>query len=344
MENFGGEIVFKGFPKDEFGLATAHFVIGAEGEGVGDEVWIEKGNAHLERVGHARAIDFGQDALLQIKFGAKVEDAFEPAGKATAVNEAGDIFKGIVALELVAGVGGEEVVPLAVAAGTHPKEKTNFSGQAESFEELGEEEREAFVIVGDGQALDEVVNSDANPDGKEGEALDKEMGLKAGVTGEKFVPAISTEDGFDFSSGELGQEPCWHEGGIAEGFVEAAVNGGKRLGDIFGREGLVVVFGTDLAGDHFGEGKLIIGGLLKANGEGVEFFLGEGGGEGGDGAGVDPTAEENADFDITAELVADGFLQKFAGGASGFIEGAGADGVVFDGEVVKIFGATAGGR
>jgi hypothetical protein len=103
---------------------------------------------------------------------------------------------------------------------------------------------------------------------------------------------------------------------------------------------LVVVFGTHLAGDHFGEGKFVIGGFLEADGERVEFLFGKRGSQGGHRAGVDAAAEENSDLHITAQLVTDCFTKKFAGGLSGFIEGACSDRVVFDREVVKIFGPT----
>ena len=103
------------------------------------------------------------------------------------------------------------------------------------------------------------------------------------------------------------------------------------------------MFGAHLASDHFGEGKFVVGGFLKTNREGVEFLLGQRSGEGGYGAGVDAAAEEDSDLHITAQLVADCLTKKFAGGLSGFIEGACPDRIVFDGEVVKIFGPTTGG-
>jgi hypothetical protein len=95
-----------------------------------------------------------------------------------------------MALELVAGIGGEKVVPFAVAAGPHPEKETNFSGQTESFEELGHEKRKAFVVVGYGKALDEMVDGNANAYGEKGEAFNKKMGLKAGVSCKKFISAI----------------------------------------------------------------------------------------------------------------------------------------------------------
>ena len=198
--------------------------------------------------------------------------------------------------------------------------------------------------MGDGQALDEMVDGDADAYGEKGEAFHEQMGLKAGVAGKKLIPSVSTENGFYFSSGELGEEPGRHEGGIAEGFVEATINGGNRLGDIFGREGLVVVLRADLAGDHFGKGKLVVGGFLKTDGEGVKFTASERGGEGGHGAGVDSSAKKDSDIHIAAQLVADSFAKQFAGGLGGFIEGACADGIVFDRQIVKIFGSATGGR
>jgi hypothetical protein len=87
-----------------------------------------------------------------------------------------------MALELVPSVGGEKVVPFAVAAGPHPEKETNFSGQTESFEELGHEKRKAFVVVGYGKALDEMVDGNAYTYGEKGEAFNEKMGLKAGVS------------------------------------------------------------------------------------------------------------------------------------------------------------------
>jgi hypothetical protein len=71
-----------------------------------------------------------------------------------------------------------------------------------------------------------MVDGDADAYGEKGEAFHEQMGLKAGVAGKKLIPSVSTENGFYFSSGELGEEPGRHEGGIAEGFVEATINGG----------------------------------------------------------------------------------------------------------------------
>ncbi len=79
VKNLMGEIVFEGFPKNQLGLAPAHFVVGTKGEGVRDEIGVEEGHADFEGVGHAGTIDFGQDTLLQVKFRAKVEDSFEAA-------------------------------------------------------------------------------------------------------------------------------------------------------------------------------------------------------------------------------------------------------------------------
>jgi hypothetical protein len=95
-----------------------------------------------------------------------------------------------MALKLVPSVGGEEVVPFAVSAGSHPKKETNFSGQTKSFEELGHEKRKAFVVVGYGKALDEMVDGNANAYGEKGEALDEKMGLKAGISCKQFISAI----------------------------------------------------------------------------------------------------------------------------------------------------------
>ncbi len=343
MEDFGRKIVFESFPKNQFGLAAAHFVVGAKREGVGDEIGVEKGNANFEGVSHAGAVDFHQDALLKVQFCAKVKNTFEAARETAAVGEASDILESVMALELVASIGGEEIVAFAISARSHPEKKTNFGGQTQSFEKLRHDEGKTFVVVRDGKALDQMVDGHPDSDGKKGEPFHEQMGLEAGVAGKQFIPPIPAQNGFYFSGGELGQEPCWHKGGIAEGFVETAINGGNRLGDIFGREGLVVVLGADLAGDHFGEGEFVIGGFLEADGERVEFLFGKRGGQGGHGAGVDSSAEKDADFHITSELVADCFTKKFAGGLSGFIEGACSDRIVFDGEVVKIFGPTTGG-
>lgn len=82
-------------------------------------------------------------------------------------------------------------MPFAVATGSHPEKETNFSGQTESFQELGHEKRKAFVVVGDGKALDEMVDGYADAYWEKGEALDEKMGLKAGVSCKQFISAIS---------------------------------------------------------------------------------------------------------------------------------------------------------
>ena len=76
MEDFGWKIVFESFPKNQFRLAAAHFIIGTKREGVGDEIRIEKGNTNFEGVSHAGAVDFHQDALLKVQFCAKVKNTF----------------------------------------------------------------------------------------------------------------------------------------------------------------------------------------------------------------------------------------------------------------------------
>ena len=104
-----------------------------------------------------------------------------------------------------------------------------------------------------------------------------------------------------------------------------------------------MVFGADAAGHLFGIGQLVVGGFGEADGERVELLSGERGGEGGDAAGVNPAAEEDADLHVAAQLVADGFVEKFPGFFGGFVEGTGAHGIVLDGQIPEIFGASAGG-
>jgi len=106
----------------------------------------------------------------------------------------------------------------------------------------------------------------------------------------------------------------------------------------------VVVLGADLAGDHFGKGKFVVGGLLKTDREGVKFLLSQRSGKGGYGAGVDSSAEKDSDFHITSELVADSFTEKFAGGLGGLIKRSCPDGIILDRKIIKIFGSAAGGR
>ena len=116
-----------------------------------------------------------------------------------------------MALELLASIGGEEIVALAISARSHPEKKTNFGGQTQSFEELSHNEGKTFVVVGDGKALDEVIDGDADAYGEKGEALDEKMGLEAGVACKKFVPPIPAQDGFYFSCGQAGKKPGGNE-------------------------------------------------------------------------------------------------------------------------------------
>jgi len=76
MEDFGRKIVFESFPKNQFRLAAAHFIIGTKREGVGDEIRIKKGNTNFQGVSHAGAVDFHQDALLKVQFCTKVKNTF----------------------------------------------------------------------------------------------------------------------------------------------------------------------------------------------------------------------------------------------------------------------------
>ena len=211
MEDFGWKIVFESFPKNQFRLAAAHFIIGAKGEGMGDEIGVEKGNANFEGVSHAGAVDLHQDALLKVQFCAKVKNTFEAARETAAVGEASDILESVMALELVASIGGEEIVAFAISARSHPEKKTNFGGQTESFEELGHEKRKAFVVVGDGQALDQMVDGHPDSDGKKGEPFHEQMGLEAGVAGKQFIPPIPAQNGFYFSGGQPGKKPGGNE-------------------------------------------------------------------------------------------------------------------------------------
>jgi hypothetical protein len=188
--------------------------------------------------------------------------------------------------------------------------------------------------------LNEVIDGDADTYGEKGEAFDEQMGLEAGVACKQFIPPIPAQNGFYFSCGQPGKKPGGNKGGISKGFIETTVNGGDGLGNVFGSEGLVVVFGTHLAGDHFGKWEFVIGGFLESDREGVKFLFGKRGGQSGHGAGVDTSAEKNSDFHITTQLVADSFAKEFAGGLGGFIEGACSNRIVFDREVVKIFGPT----
>ena len=52
-------------------------------------------------MGHAGAVHLGKNAFLKVKFGAEVENPFQPAGQATSVGETGDILKGVVTVKLV---------------------------------------------------------------------------------------------------------------------------------------------------------------------------------------------------------------------------------------------------
>jgi hypothetical protein len=226
VKNFGGKIMFEGLAEDEFGLATSHFVIGSKGEGVGDEIGIEEGNPDFEGVCHASAIDLHQDAFLKIQFRAKVEDSFQTSREATAVGEAGDVFEGVVAVELVAGIGGEKIVALAIAAGSHPKEKTDLCGEAEPFQKLSHKKRKALVVVGDREALDQVIDGDPDADGKEREPFNEKVGLEAGISCKKFISSVSAKYGFYFSGCQTSEEPGWNEGGVAERFIQTSVDGG----------------------------------------------------------------------------------------------------------------------
>lgn len=225
--------MFEGLAEDEFGLATSHFVIGSKREGVGDEIGIEERNPDFEGVCHAGAIDLHQDAFLKIQFRAKVEDSFQTSGKAAAVGEAGDVFEGVVAVELVAGIGGEEIVALAISAGSHPKEETDFCGKAETFEKLCHEKGKALVVVGNGKAVDQVIDGDPDADGKERESFNEKVGLEAGISCKKFISSVSAKYGFYFSGCQTGEKPGWNEGGVAERFIQTSVDGGQGLRNIF---------------------------------------------------------------------------------------------------------------
>jgi len=182
---------------------------------VADEIDVEERDSHFQGVGHGGAVDLHEDALLEVELGAEVKEAFQATGEAAALGQAGDIFKWIGAVELVAGVGRKKIPALRVATGPHPKEEANFRRKAEALDELGQKERKTFVVMGNGEALDDVIDGIAYGDGKEGKAFQQEMGLEAGVAGKEFVPAVPAQDGFDLRGGESGKKPSGDEGGIA---------------------------------------------------------------------------------------------------------------------------------
>jgi hypothetical protein len=114
---------------------------------------------------------------------------------------------------------------LAIAAGSHPKEKTDFCGEAEPFQELRHDKRKTLVVVGNGKALDQVINGDSDADGKKRESFDQKVGLEAGISCKKFIPSVSAKYGFHFSGCQASEEPGWNEGGIPERFIQTAVDG-----------------------------------------------------------------------------------------------------------------------
>jgi hypothetical protein len=113
-----------------------------------------------------------------------------------------------MALEFVADIRGEKIITLGIAASAHPKEKANFGRQAESFEKLSENERDALVIMRYWEALENMVNGVADADGKKGKAFDKKMSLKAGITCEKFIPTVTTKNSFDSTGCEASEKPA----------------------------------------------------------------------------------------------------------------------------------------
>jgi len=342
LKNRFGKVAAESFAQDNLGLAAAQFVVGTEGEGMGDEIDVEERNSHFEGVGHGCAVDLHEDALLEVKFGAEVKKAFQTPGEAAALGQAGDVLKRIGAVELVAGVGGKKIPTFRVAAGPHPEEETNFRGKAQAFDKLSQEERETFVVVGDGKTLDDVVDRVADGYREKGKAFQKKVGLETRVAGKQLIPAIPAQHGFDLGGSEPRQKPGGDEGGVAEGFVQSGIDFRKGGDDFRRRKGLMMVFRADPPGHLFGKRELVVGGFGKTNGEGVELFPGQGSGQGGDGAGVDAAAEQDPDLDIAAELVADGLLEEFAGFLRRLIKGAGADRIVLDGQVPEVVGATSG--
>jgi hypothetical protein len=120
-----------------------------------------------------------------------------------------------MALELLAGIWREEIVALRIAASSHPKEKTDFCGEAEPFEKLGHEKGKALVVVRNGEALDEVIDGDPDADGKKREAFHEEVSLEAGISCKKFISAVSAKHGFNFSCCQTSEKPSGNEGGIA---------------------------------------------------------------------------------------------------------------------------------
>ena len=169
LEDGFRQIPSQGFPQDQLGLAAAQFVVRAQGEGVGDQIDVEERDADFQGVGHGGAVDFHEDTFLKVKFGAEVEQSFQAPGEAAALGESGDVLERIGAVKLVADFGGEQVLAFRVSAGPHPEEETDFRRKTEAFDELGQKERKTFVVMGHGQALDEMIDGIADRDREEGE-------------------------------------------------------------------------------------------------------------------------------------------------------------------------------
>ncbi len=75
----------EGAPQYELGLSTAQLEVPGQATHEVDEVAVEEGRAHLERVPHARAVDLGQDAVLEVELGEELERAVHQGARARAV-------------------------------------------------------------------------------------------------------------------------------------------------------------------------------------------------------------------------------------------------------------------
>jgi hypothetical protein len=177
-------------------------------------------------------------------------------------------------VELIAGVGRKQIPAFRIATGAHPKEETNFRRKAQALDELGQKEGKTFVVMGDGEALDDVIDGITNGYRQEGEPFQQEVRLEAGIAGEQLVSAVPAKDGFNLGGGEPGKEPGRNEGGIAQGFVEPRVNLRKGGDDLRWGKSLVMVLGANPASHLLGKGKFIVGGFGEADGKGVELFSG----------------------------------------------------------------------
>src|SRR5207249_6387322 len=120
------------------------------------------------------------------------------------------------------------------------------------------------------------------------------------VAAKHLVATIAGQDHLDRLSGELRDEVCRNDGGIAKRFIEMSDNVAKDVGALRAKHEFVMI-GLQMASDLSGVGELVECLVLEADGEGLDAMVEASSHQGHDHARIDSAAQERPDGYIADE-------------------------------------------